>query len=663
MSSESRPKESMEKWLDAAGLMVMKVDPDHTVTYANSALKNRFGSPEGQEFYRYLCGKEEICKECPVERVLRGSSEARTQLECLDQGGQQVFLHATAVPIRDQAGVITGAEVLIMDVSRTHRLEQMVKASNLRYQKLVDQLPDVVFSLNNVGEFVFVNSQAEALLACQRRQIVGKRLWNFIDSEDVTAARTLMEAAPGMVWDQELSVRDAKGLKKHVRIRCNPRFDSQDNLLGFEGVMRDRTAQWELEQEVQACHASLSESEHRYWSLVEEIPDIVFDLDSSGRFVFVSPQSEHFLGYSPQRMQGKPLCDYVVTKDLPLVEKMLAVHSSRILDEEITIVDSQGNSKWVRIRCKPSLDASGEVIGFEGVMAERADGKDLEEELDAARKALLDKTETIDDLRARKADWERSKAIEEHAAELAHELKQPLAVIGGFVSRMARKLGAYQKLDPGTQPECYYLIMKEVKRLENILCDVANLTREQTIQLERVDPNTLIKEVLRINEERLKEKNLRFHADLDNDPGDVPLDPHLFQHVLRNMVTNAIEASPENETIRFETRVFSPDDGSRETQQPGSESYFEFKIRNAGTPIPLEALGQIFDPFYTTKDQGTGIGLALSKKIIEGHHGSIAVQSDDTETVFTVRIPMSPPEAHSGEVNEIGVAPSDATDD
>ncbi|GEM_PF-241553 len=663
MSRESMPEESVGKWLDSAGLMFMKVDPDHTVTYANYTLENRFGHPEGREFYRYLCGKEVLCKECPVEQALRGSSQAQTQLECPDQGGRVVHLHATAVPIKDDAERITGAGVLIMDVSRTHRMEEMVKESHQRYQQLVDQLPDLVFSLNPLGKFTLVNSQAEELLACPSRQIIGKRLWDFIVSEDATIAKTLVEATPGTVWDQELGVRDAKGLKKHVRIRCNPRFDSQGNLLGFEGVMRDRTAQWELEHEIQACQASLTESEHRYWSLVEEIPDIVFDLDSYGHLTFISSQAEQFLGYSPERMLGKSLREYVDTESRSVVEAILALQPKEVRDEEITIVDSQGNTKWVRMRCKPSLDSSGEIIGFEGVMADRTVRKDLEEELDASRKALLDKTEIIDDLRVRRTDWERSKVIEEHAAELAHELKQPLAIIGGFAGRMARKLGAHQELDPGAQPECYYVIMKEVKRLEKILLDLADLTRQQILRLERVDPNSLIQEVLRINEEKLKEKNLTFHADLDDDPGEVPLDPQRFQHVLRNMVTNAIEASPENETIRLETGMFVPDDGAREIQQLEVESYFEFKIRNAGTPIPSEALRKIFDPFYTTKDQGTGIGLALSKKIVEEHHGSIAVQSDDSETVFTVRIPLNPVTAHIGEVSEISVAPSDATDE
>ncbi len=640
MSRESMLEASVGKWLDAAGLMVMKVDPDHTVTYANSALKSRFGDPEGRAFYRYLCGKEVLCEECPVQQVLIGSSQARTHLECLDRGGQQVFLDATAIPIEDSAGEIAGAEVLLMDVSRTHRMEEMVKTSNLRYQKLVDQLPDVVFSLNDRGEFTFVNSQVEELLAYQRRQIIGRPLWDLIDSEDAISARTLMEATPETVWDQELSVRDATDVKKHVRIRCNPRLDDQGNLSGFDGIMRDRTAQWELEQEVQACQTSLTESEHRYWSLVEEIPDVVFDLDSPGRFVFVSPQSETFLGYSSQQMLGKSLSEYVDIEHRCVVDAILALQPKEVLDEEVVIVDARGKRKWIRMRCKSSLDSSGAVIGFEGIMADRTVRKSLEEELKASRKAVLDKMEIIDELRFRRADWERSKAIKEHAAEFAHELKQPLTIIGGFVHRMAKKLGIYQELGPDKQPECYYVIMREVKRLEMMLQDLADFARPESLHLESVDPKNLIEEVVRVNEERLREKDLQVDIDVTEEVGRMFLDPGRFQHVLRNMVTNAIEASPRNEIIGLDIGIFVPGVEARKLQGLDSETYFEMRIRNAGEPIPPEAIQQVFDPFYTTKNQGTGIGLAISKKIIEAHHGTISAQSGQDGTVFTVRIPV-----------------------
>ncbi|MDQ7784137.1 MAG: PAS domain S-box protein [Desulfomonilaceae bacterium] len=662
MARKSLVNESMGEWLDCTGHMYMEIDRNLVVTFANAALKARFGSPGARECYRYLCGAEEKCEGCAVDGILQGTFCGHTDLTCRDRQDQRVFLHSTGAPIKDEAGSIVGAGVLMMDVSRTHRMEEMVRESHQRYQQLVDRLPDLVFSLDPLGRFTFVNSQCQEMLACSSRQVIGKSLWDFIESEDNAIARTLLTAGSGKVWDRELGIRDAGGVQKHVHMRVNPRFDNQGNLLGFEGVMRDRTAQWELEQEVQVCQASLSESQHRYWSLVEEIPDIVFDLDASGRFAFVSPRTEEFLGYSPLSMQGTPLYQYVAPEERPLFEGFLALQPGEVWDGETALVDAQGNRKWVRIRCKTSLNTSGEVTGFEGVMADKTERKNLEEELEASRKVLLGKMHLIDELRVRRADWEKSRAIEEHAAELAHELKQPLTVIGGFVHRMAKKLGIYQGLGPDKQPECYYVIMKEVKRLEGMLRDLVNLTKPETLHLERVALKPLIEDVIRIGEESRREKNLKLELDFSDEVQDAYLDPARFQHVLRNMVTNAVEASPRNETIGITVGLFVPDVEAPAACDAEIERYIQIKIRNTGKPIPPRALEQIFDPFYTTKKQGTGIGLALVKKIIEKHHGSVSVQSDDKGTIFTLQIPLAPTE-NSTNASQIKVADTDTVPD
>jgi len=642
MAGKSLVGNSIAEWLDSTGHMYMEIDRELVVTYANLAVQNRFGSPGAKECYRYLCGAEDKCQGCVIDEILQGTHRAHSELTCRDRKDQRVFLYSTGVPIKDRVGNVIGTGVLIMDVSRTHRMEEMLKASHQRYQQLVDRLPDPVFSLNPLGRFTFVNSQCAEVLAYSDRQIIGRCLWDFIDNEDRTLARTLLEAQSGTVWDKEFSIRDACGVEKQVHIRANPRFDDQGNLLGFEGVMRDKTALWDLEHEVQDCQTLLTASEHRYWSLVEEIPDIVFDLDASGRFAFVSPRTEEFLGYSPESMVGAPLYKYVAPEDQSSAEGFLTLQPGEVRDEETAFIDSQGNRKWVRIRCKPLWNSSGEITGFEGVMADKTEKKNLEEELEASRRTLLDKIHLIDELRVRSAEWEKSKALEMHAADLAHELKQPLTVIGGFVHRMAKKLGIYQGLGPNKQPECYYVIMREVKRLESMLRDLADFSRPETLNLEKVDLKSLIEEVLHISEESLEEKNLKLAFDFSNEAGNAYLDPERFQHVLRNVVTNAIEASPRNGTIELSVGLFVPGIEARDGRDQESERYIQMRIRNGGKPIPPGDIEKIFDPFYTTKRQGTGIGLALAKKIVEKHHGSIFAQSDDDGTVFTLQIPVCP---------------------
>ena len=135
---------------------------------------------------------------------------------------------------------------------------------------------------------------------------------------------------------------------------------------------------------------------------------------------------------------------------------------------------------------------------------------------------------------------------------------------------------------------------------------------------------------------------MTLEVDLGEEIGEVPLDPTRFQHVIRNLVANAIEASPRGGVIRVETGVFIPSTKAQETGSLESDTYFEMKIRNRGRVIPPDEIEKIFDPFFSTKDHGSGLGLTLSKKSVQEHHGSIGVKSDGEGTVFSVWIPLVP---------------------
>ncbi|MGO9566710.1 MAG: ATP-binding protein [Desulfomonilaceae bacterium] len=260
------------------------------------------------------------------------------------------------------------------------------------------------------------------------------------------------------------------------------------------------------------------------------------------------------------------------------------------------------------------------------------------------QQALLEKIKTIDELYAHIVQSGKSKAIAEHTAEVAHELRQPLAIIGGFARRMARQPERWNELDMHSRREGFEIIIREIQRLEKILDGLIDFTRRETIQLQRIDPNDLIEEVLRINAERLKEKDLYLEVNLSRELGEVFLDPARFQQVIRNLVSNAIEACDRKRLIRVETGVFMPSAKAQETGELDSTVYFEMKVHNQGNAIPPEQLQKIFDPFYTTKHYGTGIGLTLCKRIVENHGGSISVKSDAEGTAFTVWIPLEPPD-------------------
>jgi signal transduction histidine kinase len=229
----------------------------------------------------------------------------------------------------------------------------------------------------------------------------------------------------------------------------------------------------------------------------------------------------------------------------------------------------------------------------------------------------------------------RSKTIEEHTARVAHELRQPLAIIGGFARRMVKQSSMPDGSESISQ-ESLPIMIREIERLEKILDGLIDFTTHESVQVKLVSPNDLIQYVLDINEPGMKEKGIRLEIEFGEEIGEIPLDAVRFQEVVRNLLFEAVTASPGGGVIRVETDIFVSSDMVHKPGGLESETYFEMKIRNGGKQIPPEDLERIFDPFVRTTDYGTGIGLVLAKKIIEEHQGSISVKSNEQGTLFTV---------------------------
>jgi signal transduction histidine kinase len=273
----------------------------------------------------------------------------------------------------------------------------------------------------------------------------------------------------------------------------------------------------------------------------------------------------------------------------------------------------------------------------------------LEEQLKESREQLLEKVKIIDELYSHIIQTGKSKAIAQHTAEVAHELRQPLTIIGGFARRIARQFDSCNIGSDTGQAEAVRMISSEIQRLEKILSALIEFTKQEGLNRQIANPNAIIEKVLNLYKDAFDEKNLKLTIRLQGDEQEMSLDPERFEQVVRNLVSNAIDASPSGEVIRVETGISIPDTKLIETIALDAERYFEMKIRNRGVIIDQEDLRRIFSPFFTTRNYGTGIGLTISKKIVEAHKGSISVQSDGGGTTFTVWLPMNVQETCTGD--------------
>ncbi|MFC1835595.1 ATP-binding protein [Thermodesulfobacteriota bacterium] len=496
--------------LEAAGQMFWELDKDYTVIHANKLLVGVFGNPVGKRCFEFMAGRTGPCRGCPVEEVFMGAERAVSERLRKTKSGQDIWLQHTALPIRDQEGQLVGASELMTDTTQRKEMEGWLRDSERLYRNLVEQVPDVIFSLDATGRFVFVNTQVEALLGFPVKEVLETRLSDYVTEEDRAQLEDIFRLGPEAIWDEEVGLIDAARNKKFARIRCKASFENGERPSGFDGVLRDRTTR-----------------------------------------------------------------------------------------------------------------------------------RQLEEELKASREALVEKIRIIDELYEHIVQSGKCKAIEEHTAEVAHELRQPLAIVGGFARRIAKQMVSGIPSDMEKLQQYVNIIITEIQRLEKILDRLIDFTKREEVHLQRVNPNGLIEYILGIAEGRIKDKGVRVVKNLGPEIGDMFLDPGRFQQLVLNLISNAVDACPSSGSIVIETGASIPSDKALKAGQLDSETYFELKIRNNGPVIPPEALKQIFNPFYTTKEHGTGLGLPVSKKIVEDHSGTISVKSDDESTSFTVWLPVN----------------------
>ena len=250
----------------------------------------------------------------------------------------------------------------------------------------------------------------------------------------------------------------------------------------------------------------------------------------------------------------------------------------------------------------------------------------LQEEKAHLEKAYRDLADAQDKL----VRSERLVAIGRMAAHLAHEIRNPLVTIGGF-ARMIRERPEAQDKDTSRYAQ---IIAAEVQRLENILARVMDFSKPPRPLLRETALHDVIDDTIEQLRERAAAQNVEVRRELPEETISLPLDPEQMKQVLLNLFQNALDVMK---------------DGGRLTVNAGTDAESAFvHVVNSGELIRPEHMPSLFEPFFSTKPGGTGLGLAVSQKIVQEHGGDItATSSLAGGTRFTVRIPLAqPPRGH-----------------
>lgn len=223
-------------------------------------------------------------------------------------------------------------------------------------------------------------------------------------------------------------------------------------------------------------------------------------------------------------------------------------------------------------------------------------------------------------------EYEKLSALGRLTANVAHEIRNPITVIGGLTERLKKSSSLKEK-----QKEYVELISYEAKRLEEILKDVLIYSSEPFLNKRKYDLNKLVNDSLRIYQELFKRFGIRTRKSLKKITP-LYMDKRHIQEALNNLLMNAVDAMPKGGTLT----VSSDEDSFN------SKNYVMLRVKDTGTGISKENLSMIFEPFFTTKTtkKETGLGLPITRKIVEVHGGFIKVDSTVGKgATFTLFLP------------------------
>lgn len=238
-------------------------------------------------------------------------------------------------------------------------------------------------------------------------------------------------------------------------------------------------------------------------------------------------------------------------------------------------------------------------------------------------KSLEDKMDQLTKTQQRLIHSEKLAAVGSMAAYVAHEIRNPLVTIGGF----AKSLSRFTFDDPKMETNLN-IITEEVRRLEKILNNFTDLDKSPIPEKIDVNISGIIESTCLLMENYLQEKHINLHKEYEHDIPSILVDPVQIKQVFLNLLMNAIESMPDGGNVTVKIKAYS-------------ES-IEMNVIDTGKGMSQKTIQKIFDPFFTTKSDGTGVGLAVSLKIIEDHGGSISAKSRPGKgTNMTISLPLN----------------------
>ncbi len=589
--------------------------PDGTVVQWSAEASRLFGySPEaavGRNVTEFMSPIG--CLRTP-DAVLRPGDEPRFLYFIRRLDGAPVLLDAVLRRVVSAEGVLSKFDLRI----RTPDQEPSPGGVELALSHYLETSPDAALLVGEDGRIVALNGRAERLSGYSRADLEGRGVETLVPEslrrvhERKRAEFGARPAARPMGTGLDLALRRKDGSAVPVDISLEP-IRTASGLLVL-AALRDMTPR--------------KRAEERFVTMIEDAPDAMVVADAEGRIVLVNRQTEILFGYDREELLGQPI-------EILVPEPLRAWHRER-------------RSAYLRA---PVPRAMGERPILHG---RRKDGMEIAIDIALSpirtgdgllvMAALRDAStrERLEEAQRRARDLEASSLLAQRASQLrgefisglSHELRTPLTSIIGYAELLKGEPDVPFQGDP---IPCLDGILSAAHHLSGLVADVLDLAAieagKMAYRLEPVDLGAVVEDVRAVMWQPAQSRRVKFSVHVSPDLPEVVTDPGRLRQILLNLVSNAIKFTPPEG--RVDLRI-----------GPEAQGRFRIEVEDTGPGIAPEDVGRLFTPFERVgarerdRPAGTGLGLALTRRIAEGLGGAVGVRSQlGRGSVFWVVLP------------------------
>ncbi len=489
------------------------------------------------------------------------------------------------------------------EIAERERAEEDVGRSEDRLRLVIDTIPQQIWSGPSDGSLDFCNAQWRSYTGLTLEEVQGdgwQRMLHPDDREQVLKAWRESVAA-GTPYEQEERHRRADGQYRWFLARGVPLRDSDGHIVRWYGTNTDIQDR--------------KEAEDRLRLVIDTLPALVWSKLPDGSVDFLNQRFLEYTGLSVEEALGWGWMNAFHPEDRAEEEWRAAFAAGEPFEREALLRRADGAYRWFLLRAVPLRDELGNVVKWYGTSTDIEDRKRAEEALSDAQDKLAHVT--------------RTQAMGELAATIAHEVNQPLTAIVTNANFSLRQLES-------STPNLNELraaiteIVNEGTRASTVISRIRGLLTDGTSRRTELDVNQIIRDATILLRNELRRNHILLNMELASNLPRVPGDPVQLQQVLINLIMNAIEAMRTSTEARPEILIRSA----------GNHDDVLVQVQDSGPGIEPQLADRIFEPFFTTKAEGIGMGLSISRSIIESHGGQLSHMKASRGVLFQFTLPV-----------------------